>query len=45
MGVGTYLGYIGGALAVVAGAVSTITLKPIALDEDITDHSSRIALG
>jgi hypothetical protein len=29
MGVGTYLGYLGGALAVVAGAVSTITLKPL----------------
>jgi hypothetical protein len=29
MGVGTYLGYIGGALAVVAGTVSTVTLKPL----------------
>ncbi len=29
MGVGAYLGYIGGALAVVAGAVSHITQKPL----------------
>jgi len=29
MGVGSYLGYIGGALAVVAGAVSVITQKPL----------------
>jgi len=29
MGVGSYLGYIGGALAVVSGAVSAITQKPL----------------
>ncbi len=29
MGVGTYLGYIGGVLAVVFGAVSIITQKPL----------------
>ncbi len=29
MGVGTYLGYIGGALAVVSGAVSHSTQKPL----------------
>jgi hypothetical protein len=29
MGVGAYLGYIGGALAVVAGLVSTITKTPL----------------
>ena len=29
MGVGSYLGYIGGVLAVVSGAVSVITQKPL----------------
>jgi hypothetical protein len=29
MGVGSYLGYIGVALAVVSGAVSVITQKPL----------------
>jgi len=29
VGVGTYLGYIGGVLAVISGAVSVITQKPL----------------
>ncbi len=41
MGVGSYLGYIGGALAVVSGAVSVITQKPL-ITHLLAYRSSRV---